>query len=116
MMYGLTMVMLLAAPAPSRALEQTDRPAPDDTIEAGEAATEEPRRKLVRWNEYQGPYFTIRFGGGVLYDFAAFGQDHDSKKQVELAPTYKLRDFRFLLKGRFPAFERAASNGRRASI
>ena len=37
-----------------------------------EAAEPLPRRNIVRWNEYQGPHFTIRVGGGFLYDFAAF--------------------------------------------
>jgi hypothetical protein len=31
----------------------------DDTIEAGEADAEEPRRRLVNWNEYEGRFFTI---------------------------------------------------------
>jgi hypothetical protein len=43
-----------------------------DTLEAGEAGTEAPRRTLVRWNEYERPFFTIRFGGAVLYDDAGY--------------------------------------------
>jgi phosphate-selective porin OprO/OprP len=72
----------------------------DDTIEAGEAEAEEPRRRLVRWNEYEGPLFTIRMGTGVLYDAAGYAQDDDNRQQLELDADGKLRDFRFLLKGR----------------
>ena len=41
----------------------------EDTINASED-DEPPRRKLVRWNEYQGPHFTLQFGAGILYDYA----------------------------------------------
>ena len=71
-----------------------------DTIEAGEADAEEPRRKLVRWNEYEGPFFTIRFGGGILYDYAGYVQDDESKQQFQLTPQVRFRDGRVLLKGR----------------
>jgi len=72
----------------------------DDTIEAGESEAEAPRRRLVRWNEYEGPFFTLRAGGGVLYDFAAYAQDESSKQQFQLAPQFKLRDARVLFRGR----------------
>jgi phosphate-selective porin OprO/OprP len=72
----------------------------DDTIEAGEADAETPRRRLIRWNEYDGPFFTIRVGGGVLYDYAAFSQDEESTEQFQLAPEVKPRDGRILFKGR----------------
>jgi phosphate-selective porin OprO/OprP len=72
----------------------------DDTIEAGEANAETPRRRLIRWNEYEGPFFTIRLGGGLLYDFADFSQDEDSTQQFPLASEGKVRDARILLKGR----------------
>jgi phosphate-selective porin OprO/OprP len=80
-----------------------------DTIEAGESALEEPKRKLVRWNEYEGPRFTIRMGAGLLYDFAAYSQDEESKEQFPLSSTGKIRDFRFLLKGGFPSLSRAVT-------
>lgn len=72
----------------------------DDTIEAGEADAEEPARKLVRWNEYEGKLFTIRLGGGFLYDYADYAQDDTSRAQFELQPQGKVRDARFSLKGR----------------
>lgn len=71
------------------------------TIEAGEAETEEPRRKLVRWNEYEGRFFSIRMGGAVLYDYADYSQDDASAQQFDLTSQGKIRDARFLLKGRF---------------
>jgi phosphate-selective porin OprO/OprP len=76
-------------------------PAPiDDTIEAGEADAEEPVRRLIRWNEYEGPFFTIRMGAGVLYEYAGYVQDADSTAQIDMTPEAKLRDTRILLKGR----------------
>jgi phosphate-selective porin OprO/OprP len=78
----------------------------DDRQEAAEADGDEPRRKLVSWNEYEGPYVTARLGGGFLYDFAAYAQDTDSSHQVSLGPDHGVRDFRLLLKGRFPKLPR----------
>ena len=46
-------------PAAAPAVDPTGT---DDTIEAGEADAESPRRRLIRWNEYEGPFFTIRVG------------------------------------------------------
>src|SRR5580700_5549844 len=78
----------------------TSTPAPtlENTIDATESE-EAPRRQLLHWNEYHGPHFTIRFGGGFLYDFVAYSQDTQSKEQFALSPTEKLRDFRFVLGG-----------------
>lgn len=77
-----------------------------DTIGAAEADGPEPRRQLVSWNEYEGPYFTARVGGGFLYDYVAYSQDDSSKEQMTLRPTGQLRDFRVLLKGKFPQLPR----------
>jgi len=72
----------------------------DDTIDAGEADNASPARSLVKWNEYEGPFFTFRFGAGWLYDYATYSQDDESKEQIELTPDGKLRDFRVLFKGK----------------
>jgi len=89
-----------APPQGPASAQPPGRSAIDDTIEAGESEAEEPKRKLVRWNEYDGPFFTIRFGAGVLYDYATYAQDDPSKQQFDLAPQSKFRDARVLLKGR----------------
>src|SRR5262245_4447820 len=81
-------------------------PSITDTIDAAETDGEGPGPKVVKWNEYQGPHFTVRVGGGFLYDFAAYSQDADSKEQMTLRPSGQLRDFRFLFKGRFPSVPR----------
>lgn len=80
----------------------------ENTSEAGDSP-DEPRRKLVNWNHYEGPYFTIRAGGGFLYEIAGFAQDSTSKEQITIHPDYTLRDFRFLLGGKFPQFERSVT-------
>jgi phosphate-selective porin OprO/OprP len=85
-------------------------PNPNATIENTSAAgdsPDEPRRKLVKWNEYEGPYITFRAGGGFLVEAGGFQQDAESKEQFKLKPDYRLRDFRFLLSGKFPSFERS---------
>ena len=97
---------MLALPAASSGQQAQAKPAEpgkptvDSTLEAGEAEAVEPRRKLVRWNEYDGRVFSIRLGGGVLFDYAGFSQDDASTQQFDLTPETKLRDARFLLKGR----------------
>ncbi len=81
----------------------------ENTIEA-EQSSEPPRRRLVRWNEYQGPYFTVRAGAGLLLEVAGLAQDEDSKKQIEMHPDQRLRDFRFILGGKlFPKWKRSVT-------
>ena len=104
-----------AAEPPAEAETSETAPAPeaenpagvDDTITAGEAEDEDPRRQFLRWNVYEGPYFTIKVGGGALYEGAAYSQDEESEQQFPaLESDNKFRDTRLLLKGSFPAFER----------
>jgi phosphate-selective porin OprO and OprP len=95
--------LLLAAPLSARAQEPTRESAGsslENTLEAGESSVELPRRKLVRWNEFDGPFTTLRFGAGLLYEIAAFSQDESSKQQFDLQTEDKVRDFRLLFKGR----------------
>jgi phosphate-selective porin OprO and OprP len=77
-----------------------------NTEEAGESDEIEIPRKLKNWNEYEGPHFTVRAGGGLLYEFAGYSQDKESKQQFALDRDFKLRDFRFLLRGSFPSLNR----------
>jgi len=100
-------VLMLATPGTPTAQQPQATP-PDTkpssvshTLEAGEAETEEPRRKLVSWNEYEGRFFTIRMGGAALYDYAGYSQDEASAQQFDLTRQGKIRDARFLLTGRF---------------
>ncbi len=88
--------------ATQKAGEEAQPPSIENTSEAEEPM---PRRDLVHWNEYQGPHFTIRVGGGFLYDFAAFAQNHESKEQIAMLPGEKVRDSRLIMGGRFPSFK-----------
>ena len=73
----------------------------DDTPpEAGDEELAEPPASALRWNEFEGKRATFRFGAGFLYEYAAYSQDEDSKEQVALFPETKVRDARFVLKGR----------------
>jgi len=87
----------------SRAQEPPDEsagPSLENTLEAGESSVELPRRKLVRWNEFDGPLTTLRFGAGFLYEIAGYSQDDQSEQQFDLQTEDKVRDFRLLFKGR----------------
>jgi phosphate-selective porin OprO/OprP len=84
--------------------QQADSVAQDTTladgISAGEAESDPPRRRLVKWNEYEGPFFTLRLGAGFLVDYATYSQDDASKEQVDLSPGFKIRDSRLIIGGR----------------
>ena len=95
----------LTVPRPSRA-QLPPAPTPAEAavnapMEAGESEADVPLREFVKWNEYNGPISTLRFGGGFLYDYAAYNQDDASEQQIDFSDGEKLRDFRFLLKGKF---------------
>lgn len=103
MFCGLAAALLV--PPLSRA-QEASAPTPAEAavtagMEAGESEADVPLRQFVRWNEYEGPISTLRFGGGFLYDYAAYDQDDVSEQQVDFSDGTKLRDFRFLLKGKF---------------
>jgi phosphate-selective porin OprO/OprP len=94
----------LVPPGPARAEDEVlvESAPVTTTIEAGESEAELPARRLVKWNEYQGPISSLSVGAGFLYDFALTAQNNSSIQQVGNLPLEdKLRDFRFLLKGRF---------------
>src|SRR6188472_137387 len=75
-------------------------------LTAAEADGPDPERKLVKWNEYEGKYFTARLGSDLLLDYMGYSQDDESKQQMTLRPDAVLRDFRLLLKGKFPTLPR----------
>ena len=54
-------------------------PAINNTSDAAEAEGDRPPRRLVHWNEYEGPDFGLRLGAFLLYDYADYAQDDDSK-------------------------------------
>jgi phosphate-selective porin OprO and OprP len=84
--------------------QQADSAAQDTTpaagISAGESEAEPPRRRMVNWNEYEGPLFTIRVGAGFLVDYATYSQDDAAKEQIGVEPGFKIRDSRFVISGR----------------
>lgn len=89
------------APSSQPAESQPAQDGLNYTSEAAGADGDAPARRLVKWNEYDGPLLTLRVGGGFLYDYAAFAQDAESKDQLALSPASGVRDFRLLAKGRF---------------
>src|SRR5262249_11559959 len=87
-----------------------DQPNEDSTLETKIDAMESdepPERRTFKWNHYEGPYFSGRWGAGFLVEVAGYSQDDDSKRQIEMHPDERLRDFRFILGGRLgPKMER----------
>jgi phosphate-selective porin OprO/OprP len=72
----------------------------EDRQEAGESSAARPARRLVKWNEYEGPLFTLRVSAGVILDAGAYSQDDASRQQFDLEPDSQVRDFRVLFNGR----------------
>ncbi len=101
MALGFAGLALVVVPRPARGQSEATPATIDSTVEAGEADAEVPRRRLVKWNEYDGPVTTVRLGYGFLGDFATFSQDDDSKQQIAMDPGVEVRDFRLILGGRF---------------
>jgi hypothetical protein len=77
----------------------------DRTIEAGESSGDAPARQLVKWNDYRGPHFTLRLGGGILYEGATYIQDDASQQQFDLTGKWKVRDAPIHAQGRVPVAE-----------
>jgi phosphate-selective porin OprO and OprP len=100
---GALVVLCLATPGLVQG-QQSDPTARDTTAEsgvsAGESEAEPPRRRMVNWNEYEGPLFTIRVGAGLLVDYATYAQDDAGKEQISVEPGFKLRDSRLVISGR----------------
>jgi len=93
-------------PAADESLEQNPDETLENTIDAAEG-DDRPRRGFKKWNEYEGPYFTGRWGAGFLIEAAGYVQDRVSKEQIEIHPDQRLRDFRFITNGKlFPRIKR----------
>jgi len=73
---------------------------PETGVSAVEPEAEPPRRSLVKWNEYEGPLFTLRVGAGFLLDYASYAQDDASREQMDLESRLKIRDSRLVISGR----------------
>jgi phosphate-selective porin OprO/OprP len=83
-------------------LHAQDAPPPttEDTQQAGGSSADPPARRLVKWNEFEGPFFTLRASAGVILDAGTFAQDEASRQQFELESDEQVRDFRVMLNGR----------------
>ncbi len=104
--------VFLAAPVPAFAQaaskaqsggSSAQNPTITDTIDAAESDGDLPKDSIIRGvNEYEFKRFSLRWGGGFLWDYATYDQTEDSKAQMSLSPKDDLRDFRVLVKGRLP--------------
>ena len=103
---GLTGAGMTSAIASAQKPRTSEKPPSDSMLAteltAGEADAEPARRQLLGRPEWNLGFTTLRIGGGLLFDAVAYSQDSASERQFpDLAPQIKLRDFRFLLGGRF---------------
>ena len=74
----------------------------DTTIAAGESDAQQPvKRGLNKYNEWDFGWTTFRIGYGFLVDFMTFVQDDAAEQQAKADPDIGLRDFRFIIKGKF---------------
>ena len=97
-------LLALGGPAAVRGQGEPESPPPTSItteVDAGESDSEEPRRKWVKWNEFDGPVSTFRFGFGFLTDFVSYQQDPDSAAHFDMPDDIGVRDFRLLFNGKF---------------
>jgi phosphate-selective porin OprO/OprP len=95
----LALPLLWILPGPARG-EEPAAGAQTASVNSDESDPDEPTRRMLHWNEYEGRWFTARLGGGFLYDTANYSQDTDSESQFDFEPKTYVRDSRLLLKGR----------------
>jgi phosphate-selective porin OprO/OprP len=80
--------------------QEPQPPSVEDTQVAGGSSSDPPARRLVKWNEFEGPFFTLRASAGVILDAGTYAQDDASREQFDLQPAWQVRDFRIMLNGR----------------
>src|SRR5258708_19256064 len=66
-------------------------------IDAAEADGDLPKSAFVKFNHYDWKRFSIRWGGGFLWDYSAYSQDDDSRQQLALEPKANRSNFPLLL-------------------
>lgn len=97
---GHALLLAMVACCCSAARAGENAPNVDESLDAGEADDAVVAEKRSRWNEWDNRFFTLRVGGGFLYDFANFSQDPDSAMQVMWSQTEALRDLRLTASGK----------------
>jgi phosphate-selective porin OprO/OprP len=80
--------------------QEPQPPAVEDTQQAGQSSADPPARRLVKWNEFEGPFFTLRASAGIILDAGTYAQDEASREQFDLEPGGQVRDFRVMFNGR----------------
>lgn len=76
----------------------------NDAIIADEETKTEKQhlsKHRTSWNGWEWDDLTFNIGAGFLTDSANYNQDANSEKQMDLSPATKIRDLRFIGKGKF---------------
>jgi phosphate-selective porin OprO/OprP len=99
-------LVALSLGLPTPALGQQPGGAAQDTsfatgLTAGEADGERRRRQLIEISELDLGFTTLRVGGGLLFDVAAYDPEEPIEQRFALDPELMLRDARFIFGGRF---------------
>jgi phosphate-selective porin OprO and OprP len=94
------LLLCLVLPAGAWAQQSSDTTSAP-VLTAGESDGEKPRRSLINALELNLGFTTLRIGGGLLLDWAAYAQDPISLEQRQPQNLYKLRDARILTGGQF---------------
>ena len=101
MMLRIAILLVIALSFTKLMAQEPDLRAVEDTVKAGEAATDQPKRALLKWNEFDNKFFWFRVSAGIILDAGTYQQDDASKEQVgKLESDWQVRDFRVLLNGR----------------
>jgi len=88
--------------AQSTSTSALSQPTVTSVTTASDSDIDEDRRTWKKFNEFDGPYSTFRWGFGFLTDFVHHEQDAGSEEQFgELEDEVGVRDFRLLFSGRF---------------
>lgn len=93
--YPIVVAVLLLSPAPSTLLAQDTKITTDSVPVKG-----------ADWNEFDLGFTTLRFGLGIIHEYAAYDQDDEGQAQTdsigsELENQFDWRDVRFIANGRF---------------
>ena len=101
-MRALAIIVVLLAAGAARAGDGSASGSDEEQGAADLAPKDEP------WNHVDLKIITVRFGAGFLYDAATYQQSDAANAALPLSADHGVRDFRVLLKGKFPWWARAS--------
>ena len=90
----------VASPTEEESLLEQQSSVDSDTEAEGDPSEQPRKRNLTAWNEYEGPWLTLRVGAMAIVDVNGVDQDKESVEQVGAVETdSELRTLRLMLRG-----------------